>query len=302
MVTSDEVESRLRHRVLRELHLGELGPGDRLPSIRAVAAELDADHRTVSKAYRRLELEGLVEVRPRAGVFVAEQERLGETDFMLSSTARWVTEILTEGWSRGIPVPELASVISRCTEAVEISCACVDDVIDTREVLVAEASQQFGLRALGVAVPDRNPVDEVRKELEGVDLVLTPAFHARIVEEASRGLELRTVVLSVNSESRARLAHAADAAPLTVVAVDPGYPDRLRGILNAGAEVRFVSVDEVDDLADLDIPGEVHVTLPARRRLGEVDHPDLIELAFALSSETAREITGIIVEENARRG
>ncbi|HBO44809.1 MAG TPA: GntR family transcriptional regulator [Planctomycetaceae bacterium] len=40
---------------------GHLGPGDLLPSVRQLAAELEVNMMTISKAYNRLEAEGVIE-------------------------------------------------------------------------------------------------------------------------------------------------------------------------------------------------------------------------------------------------
>ena len=59
-------------RQVREaLRLGWLRPGDRLPTVRDVVASNGVNPNTVLKAYRELELTGLVEVRQGAGTFVA---------------------------------------------------------------------------------------------------------------------------------------------------------------------------------------------------------------------------------------
>jgi GntR family transcriptional regulator len=50
--------------------LGLLREGDRLPTIKAVVAQLAINPNTVLKAYRELEHEGLVEARPGLGTFV----------------------------------------------------------------------------------------------------------------------------------------------------------------------------------------------------------------------------------------
>src|SRR5262245_35438530 len=47
-----------------------LREGDRLPTVKAVVADLAINPNTVLKAYRELEHEGLVEPRPGAGTFV----------------------------------------------------------------------------------------------------------------------------------------------------------------------------------------------------------------------------------------
>ena len=52
---------------------GALVPGEKVPSIRDVTAELNVNPNTVAKAYRELELAGLIETRRGMGCFVAQQ-------------------------------------------------------------------------------------------------------------------------------------------------------------------------------------------------------------------------------------
>lgn len=56
--------------VRQALRLGMLREGDRLPTIKAVVAQLAINPNTVLKAYRELEHEGLVEPRPGSGTYV----------------------------------------------------------------------------------------------------------------------------------------------------------------------------------------------------------------------------------------
>ncbi|HZF68915.1 MAG TPA: GntR family transcriptional regulator [Gemmatirosa sp.] len=65
-----ELVLTIRQRLLRALQIGTVGPGDRLPTTRALSRELHADARVVADAYRVLAEERLVELRPRSGVYV----------------------------------------------------------------------------------------------------------------------------------------------------------------------------------------------------------------------------------------
>ena len=58
------------HQVKQALRLGMLRPGDQLPTVRDVVAALAINPNTVLKAYRELELEGLVAGRQGQGTFV----------------------------------------------------------------------------------------------------------------------------------------------------------------------------------------------------------------------------------------
>jgi DNA-binding transcriptional regulator YhcF (GntR family) len=78
---------RLARAIAGRIHRGTLGPGERLPTVRAFADQLGLATNTVAKAYRLLEGEGLIEGRGRRGTFVADrlpshvpdrERRLGE--------------------------------------------------------------------------------------------------------------------------------------------------------------------------------------------------------------------------------
>ena len=61
---------QLVQQVRRALRLGLLRKGDQLPTVREVVGHLAINPNTVLKAYRELEYEGLVAVRPGIGTFV----------------------------------------------------------------------------------------------------------------------------------------------------------------------------------------------------------------------------------------
>jgi DNA-binding transcriptional regulator YhcF (GntR family) len=80
---------RLVRAIGGRIHRGSIGPGARLPTVRALADQLDLAPNTVAKAYRRLEEDGLIEARGRRGTFVAERlpPRLPDRERRLAEAA-----------------------------------------------------------------------------------------------------------------------------------------------------------------------------------------------------------------------
>jgi GntR family transcriptional regulator/MocR family aminotransferase len=66
------VYRRIADRVRGEINSGQLSPGARLPTIRALAAELGVHRDTVALAYEELAREGLIEATVGRGTFVRE--------------------------------------------------------------------------------------------------------------------------------------------------------------------------------------------------------------------------------------
>jgi GntR family transcriptional regulator len=86
--------------VEQALRMGTLRPGDQLPTVKEVVAEVTVNPNTVTKAYRELEHAGLIEGRQGVGTFVVrrphgpppdEQRRLAR------GLERWVETARTAG-------------------------------------------------------------------------------------------------------------------------------------------------------------------------------------------------------------
>jgi DNA-binding transcriptional regulator YhcF (GntR family) len=82
---------QVRDGIRAQVDAGAMDPGFRLPPVRVLAAELDLAANTVARAYKELEVLGVVETRGRAGTFVTGrgvQRSLREAASSYVSTAR----------------------------------------------------------------------------------------------------------------------------------------------------------------------------------------------------------------------
>jgi GntR family transcriptional regulator len=71
---------RLRETIADAILAGKYGDGDSLPSVRALAAEEQANPLTVAKAYQGFQDEGLIVVKRGVGMFVAPGARARLSD------------------------------------------------------------------------------------------------------------------------------------------------------------------------------------------------------------------------------
>lgn len=70
-----QVKDQIRHRIA----VGELKPGEEIPSIRALAASIRVSVITIKRAYLELEHEGVIQARQGRGSFVSENAQLGDS-------------------------------------------------------------------------------------------------------------------------------------------------------------------------------------------------------------------------------
>jgi GntR family transcriptional regulator len=75
---------------------GDLQPGDRLPTVRQLAVELSINPNTVIRAYRQLEIEGILDTQQGSGTFVSDRQP--EVDQL--ERQRMLDQILTDMLAR----------------------------------------------------------------------------------------------------------------------------------------------------------------------------------------------------------
>ena len=88
------------HQVKQALRLGLLMPGDQVPTVREVVAQVALNPNTVLKAYRELEMEGLVASRPGQGTFVLKSlagPSLASHAQLQCDLRRWLATARTAG-------------------------------------------------------------------------------------------------------------------------------------------------------------------------------------------------------------
>jgi DNA-binding transcriptional regulator YhcF (GntR family) len=99
---------QVRAQLAAGIERGKLRPSVRLPTVRKVAADLGLAVNTVAKAYRLLELAGLVETRGRQGTFVA-----GPPSAERASAIRAAQEFMKRMGELGIGDAEALAILHR---------------------------------------------------------------------------------------------------------------------------------------------------------------------------------------------
>ncbi len=99
---------QLRTQIAARVASGELATGTRLPTVRALAAELHLAVNTVAKVYRELEGDGVVVTEGRRGTFVAASAAAGsgEADAAAGRYAATLRRL-------GVSLPEAHNLLDR---------------------------------------------------------------------------------------------------------------------------------------------------------------------------------------------
>src|SRR5579862_4993212 len=92
--------------VMAGMASGRLTVGDQLPTVRQVAVDLAINPNTVVRAYRELEIRGILETQQGTGTFIAKKIRHDDAE-RRRRLAQLVAEFVSRAGSDGFTVEEL---------------------------------------------------------------------------------------------------------------------------------------------------------------------------------------------------
>jgi DNA-binding transcriptional regulator YhcF (GntR family) len=294
-----ELVDVLRGRVLRALQASTLAAGDRLPSARDLAHELELDHRLVLAAYRALADEGLVELRPRGGIYVAARQ--ASADGVPPLPAAWFTEVLAQGLTREIPATELSEWLRRCIETLRLRVAVVTSTSDQGAGLCRELADDFGLEPETVLADELRGADRPPLGVRRADLIVTTAAHQEWVRTLADDLRKDVCVLEVRPDLVRGEWSLLFRRPLYAVVADAEFGEMLRRFFadvpgSANLRILVLGRDDLDEIPD-DAP--TYVTQRARASLGGITmRGRVLPAARTISPASARALLGFIVRSN----
>jgi GntR family transcriptional regulator len=97
---------------------GRLEPGEELPSIRVLAEQLLVNPNTIARAYRELEVAGVVEKRRTAGTYVAESGSPLARKERLKLLKERIDQLLVEAFQMGFDLDEVLKQVQQSELAV----------------------------------------------------------------------------------------------------------------------------------------------------------------------------------------
>jgi GntR family transcriptional regulator len=240
------LHEQLRDQIQAALHVGQLRPGDRLPSLREMARRHDVNPKTVLRAYRALAVLGLIEIRPGSGSLVggeAIERRDEERAVRLLEMAR---RHRLEAERAGLKPEEHRLLLARLDpdggsarggpdgpRVVVLECNSEQARLFAREI-----ARRLGVPAFPLVLPAKDPPSEA--VLRMADLWVTTDFHAH---------EVRT---------RA----AAHGRPCLALRLDPRFPEAILAAAARGSVLMIYS--------------DLSVFSPFRRALANLGVPEKI--------------------------
>ncbi|QAY65883.1 GntR family transcriptional regulator [Paenibacillus protaetiae] len=107
------IYTQLVDQIVEGIANGGLKPGDPLPSVRSLAADLDINLHTVNKAYQQLKQEGFLQIHRKQGVIVQPGEMPGVTAEFETRMTRQLKALAAESAVRGLNAEQFSAYAER---------------------------------------------------------------------------------------------------------------------------------------------------------------------------------------------
>jgi GntR family transcriptional regulator len=103
--------------ILAGIATGALSPGEQLPTVRTLAVELQVNLNTVAKAYKELEIRGVLHTQQGSGTYIAPVQVERDEVERRRQVVQLVDEFLARAAGAGLPPEEvLAELTARVRE------------------------------------------------------------------------------------------------------------------------------------------------------------------------------------------
>lgn len=288
----------LAQRVSSGLHLGLLRYGERLPSTRQIAREFSVDPRVALAAYQALERRGIVALRTRSGIHVADPQR-GDVSAPSPRDA-WLVDVLAEAIGHGIPASELGETLNRSLETLRLRATVLECNDDQLFSVSNELKHDYGLDVTPVDIDSMKGV--LTPEARRTDCVITTVPHADIARRLAQDLGVPALILSMCDDLFGEVRRLLPVSPVYFVLSDTRFEAKLRRIFaedDAAKHLRTL-VHGRDDLSEVPQWAPTYLTGLTRQN---VEVMPLLERVIpetsVFSQASAREVLEFIVRANS---
>jgi GntR family transcriptional regulator len=105
------ISRQIGHQIATLCASGSLKPGDRVPSVRELARDLEVNQNTILRVYERLTRDGLLEMRQGQGTFVAANAKAHASPGQRGRLVEELRQLARQGLSLGLSRDEFHELV-----------------------------------------------------------------------------------------------------------------------------------------------------------------------------------------------
>ncbi|MBL7647325.1 MAG: GntR family transcriptional regulator [Candidatus Hydrogenedentes bacterium] len=112
------ISAQMLEQIKYQVISGTLEPGTKIPSVRALAAELKLNPTTVARVYQQLEMEGVFQTQRGRGTFIAARRTAYTSEEQRRRLAPLIRSLVVEAGRLGMGYEELVAMVEAEVAAI----------------------------------------------------------------------------------------------------------------------------------------------------------------------------------------
>jgi len=96
------IYTQLTNQIVEGIAKGDLNPGESLPSVRSLAADLGVNMHTVNKSYHELEKKGIIQIVPKSGAVIQAPKTINVGEALYEQLAEQLRPKIAEALVLGL--------------------------------------------------------------------------------------------------------------------------------------------------------------------------------------------------------
>jgi GntR family transcriptional regulator len=121
--SEEPIYLQLRNRIIEGIAQKKLCPGESLPSVRVMAAELGINLHTVNKSYNLLKKDGFIIIHKRKGVLINHLEKMQDSDFTIEFEES-LKPLIAEAICKGIEKEKIQEICDKVYNIMKGDKSC----------------------------------------------------------------------------------------------------------------------------------------------------------------------------------
>ncbi len=213
---------QIKGQLLSAIYCGKINEGDRLPSIRELADDLEVNNKTIRRVYQQLGEEGLLEIVAGSGAFLRKRKGGESFEHMRRHAIfRMLGDFTGKAQDLGLTTERLVALLEAYTSGRNLKPLKLAVVDDEEEAFIfaSELETRLGASALPVSLEEA-PGPAGTSQLKECDILLTTSWHLEDVTLLARELGKEVVEIKPSHQIYAEILSAAQDHNIGIVIRD----------------------------------------------------------------------------------
>lgn len=302
---------QIKNQITSNIKKGDLKVGDKLPTERQLANELNISRNTITNAYKLLEHEGILVSYQGRGTFVDEAAHIWKRHAVQDKVLKIIDLAIDEALGSGLSAEEFLELVETRIEEKESKMKSVNAIfiecnIEQAQVFSDQLNETTDMNVSPVVLSElENPDDEMNRKLRNTQFAIVTYKHLKETKEllGNYSMEIMGAAINPSIESIVKMAKYPPGTKYGLVSQSYEFLKKVEDALElSGIEnIEIIQTISTEERAIREVVDKVDVVIisPGRgSKVAEIvdNQKEIINFLYFLDEESIKIIKSRLME------